>query len=217
MQPIIHAISPRLAGASPSTRTSQTCGFRSTRKSSCLFSLAHLLGIRFCPRIKDLPEQRLWRLDAETHYQNIKPVFAGKLKTGAIRESWDEIIRLAASIKRGEVRASLIVSKISAAARSSKLFRGLQEMGRLLKTAYLAEYLCNPELRQWQFWRTEICAAKIRRIFSRISEKSAASAKYLKNPRRRIVLVNVLLQIGFSLPCRVHRSALRQAGLQQKL
>jgi hypothetical protein len=31
-----------------------------------------------------------------------------------------------------------------------------------------------------------------------ISEKSAASAKYLKNPRYRIVLVNDLLQIGFS-------------------
>ena len=32
------------------------------------------------------------------------------------------------------------------------------------------------KLRQWQVWRTEICAAKIRK-FSRISEKSAASAK----------------------------------------
>jgi hypothetical protein len=64
------------------------------------------------------------------------------------------------------------------------------------------------KLRQWQFWRTEICAAKIRKI-SRISEKSEASAKDLKNPRRRIVLVNDLLQIGFSVPCRVHRSALR--------
>jgi hypothetical protein len=53
------------------------------------------------------------------------------------------------------------------------------------------------KLRQWQVWRTEICAAKIRK-FSRISEKSAASAKYPKNPRRRIVLVNDLLQIGFS-------------------
>lgn len=116
--------------------------------TECLFSLAHLLGIRFCPRIKDLPEQRLWRLDTETQYQHIEPVFAGKLKVNAIRESWDEIIRLVASIKSGEVRASLIVSKINAAARSSKLFRGLQEMGRLLKTAYLAEYLCNPELRR---------------------------------------------------------------------
>jgi hypothetical protein len=38
---------------------------------------------------------------------------------------------------------------------------------------------------------------KIRK-FSRISKKSAASAKDLKNPRRRILLVNDLLQIGFS-------------------
>jgi len=53
------------------------------------------------------------------------------------------------------------------------------------------------KLRQWQVWRREICAAKIRE-FGRRSEKSAASAKYLKNPRRRFVLVNHLLQIGFS-------------------
>jgi hypothetical protein len=52
-------------------------------------------------------------------------------------------------------------------------------------------------LRQWQLWRTEICAAIIRK-FSRISEKSAASAKHLKNPRYRIVLVAHLLQIAFS-------------------
>jgi hypothetical protein len=36
------------------------------------------------------------------------------------------------------------------------------------------------KLRQWQAWRTEICAAKIWK-FGGISEKSAASAKYLKN------------------------------------
>src|SRR5262245_20788149 len=41
------------------------------------------------------------------------------------------------------------------------------------------------------------CAAKIWK-FSRISEKSATSAKDMKNPRRRIKLVNYLLQIGFS-------------------
>src|SRR5262245_6221925 len=53
------------------------------------------------------------------------------------------------------------------------------------------------KLRQRQVWRTEICAAKIQK-FSRMSEKSAASANDLKNPRYRIVLVNDLLQIGFS-------------------
>jgi hypothetical protein len=27
-----------------------------------IFGITHLLGIRFAPRIKDLPDQRLWRL-----------------------------------------------------------------------------------------------------------------------------------------------------------
>lgn len=127
----------------PTEHYTDTHGF-----TECLFSLTHLLGIRFCPRIKDLPEQRLWRLADATRYQHIEPVFAGKLRMPLIRDSWDEIIRLVASIKSGEVRASLIVSKVSAAARNSKLFRGLQELGRLLKTAYLAEYLCNEALRR---------------------------------------------------------------------
>lgn len=127
----------------PTEHYTDTHGF-----TECLFSLAHLLGVRFRPRIKDLPEQRLWQPAGETRYEHIEPVFAGKLKINLIRDSWDEIIRMAASIKSGEVRASLIVSKVSATARNSKLFRGLQEMGRLLKTAYLAEYLCNEELRR---------------------------------------------------------------------
>jgi len=60
----------------PKEHYTDTHGF-----TECLFSLAHVLGIRFCPRIKDLPEQRLWRPDDGTRYQNIEPVFAGKLKT----------------------------------------------------------------------------------------------------------------------------------------
>jgi TnpA family transposase len=47
------------------------------------------------------------------------------------------MIRLVASIKSGEVRASLIVGKLAAASHRNKLFRGLQELGRLIKTAYL--------------------------------------------------------------------------------
>ena len=53
-----------------------------------------------------------------------------------------------ASIKSGEVRASLIVGKLAAASHRNKLFRGLQELGRLIKTAYLAEYFRNEDLRR---------------------------------------------------------------------
>jgi TnpA family transposase len=113
-----------------------------------IFAVCHLLGIRFAPRIKDLPEQRLWRLPGEEPYPHIGSALAGKLNVPLIRESWDEMIRLVASIKSGEVRASLIVGKLAAASHRNKLFRGLQELGRLIKTAYLAEYLRSEDLRR---------------------------------------------------------------------
>jgi len=50
------------------------------------------------------------------------------------------MLRLAASLKYGNEKASLIVGKLAAASHRNKLFRGLQELGRLVKTSYLAEY-----------------------------------------------------------------------------
>jgi TnpA family transposase len=87
-------------------------------------------------------------LCGEASYPHIAHALARKLNVPLIRESWDEMLRLVASIKSGEVRASLIVGKLAAASRRNKLFRGLQELGRLIKTAYLAEYLCSEELRR---------------------------------------------------------------------
>lgn len=113
-----------------------------------IFGITHLLGIRFCPRIKDLPDQRLWRLPESTPYQHIEPAVSNKLNVKLIRESWDEMLRLVASLKYGEEKASLIVSKLAAASHRNKLFRGLQELGRLVKTAYLAEYFRDLELRR---------------------------------------------------------------------
>jgi TnpA family transposase len=56
----------------------------------------------------------LWRLPDEQEFQNIDGVLAGKLNIKLIHETWDEMLRLVASIKTGEVRASLIVGKLAA-------------------------------------------------------------------------------------------------------
>lgn len=73
---------------------------------------------------------------------------SNKLNVNLIRESWDDMLRLTASLKYGEEKASLIVSKLAAASHRNTLFRGLQELGRLVKTAYLAEYFRDIELRR---------------------------------------------------------------------
>jgi TnpA family transposase len=113
-----------------------------------IFGITLLLGIRFAPRIKDLPDQRLWRLPDSAPYQHIEAAVSDKLNVNLIRDTWDEMLRLAASLKYGDEKASLIVSKLAAASHRNKLFRGLQELGRLVKTAYLAEYFREVELRR---------------------------------------------------------------------
>lgn len=113
-----------------------------------IFGAAHGLGIRFAPRLKDLPEQRLWRLPDDESYPAIESVLTNKLNVRLIRESWDEIVRLLASIRTGRVRASLIIGKLAASSRRNQLFRGLQEFGHVIKTLFLAEYLRSDDLRR---------------------------------------------------------------------
>jgi TnpA family transposase len=96
---------------------------------------------------KELPDQRLW-LPESGLYQHIEAALTDKLNVNLIRDTWDKMMRLIASIKNGQERASLIVSKLAAASHRNKLFRGLQELGRMVKTAYLAKYLRSEELRR---------------------------------------------------------------------
>jgi TnpA family transposase len=104
-----------------------------------LFAVCQLWGSRLAPRSKDWPAQRLWRLPGAEPSRHSETVLAGKLHVQRIRESWEERRRLVAALKRGEVRASLSVGKLGAASQRNKLCPGRQDLGRLVKTAYLAE------------------------------------------------------------------------------
>jgi TnpA family transposase len=56
-----------------------------------------------------LPDQRLWRLTDSAPYQHIEAAVSNKLNVNLIRDTWDEMLRLAASLKYGDEKASLIV------------------------------------------------------------------------------------------------------------
>lgn len=81
-----------------------------------VFALASLLGFRFCPRFKDLAEQKIYKLNKEQVYPSIEPLFREKktnrvfvINTSLIIEQWDNIVRLVASLKNRIVSASLLV------------------------------------------------------------------------------------------------------------
>jgi hypothetical protein len=76
-----------------------------------VFALMHLLGFRFAPRIRDLGDTKLYIPKGEAAYDALKPMIGGTLNIKHVRAHWDEILRLATSIKQGTVTASLMVQQ----------------------------------------------------------------------------------------------------------
>ncbi|KTG78004.1 hypothetical protein K16_06650, partial [Klebsiella pneumoniae] len=95
-----------------------------------VFALMHLLGFRFAPRIRDLGDTKLY-IPSDAAYDALKPMIGGTLNIKHVRAHWDEILRLATSIKQGTVTASLMLRKLGSYPRQNGLAVALRELGRI--------------------------------------------------------------------------------------
>ena len=101
-----------------------------------VFALFAVLGLRFSPRIRDVSDQRLYRLDGTQDAGFFGTLLKTKIDEKLILRHWDDILRVAGSLKMGWVTSSLLVSRLQAKPRKNALTRALQEYGRLEKTIF---------------------------------------------------------------------------------
>ena len=113
-----------------------------------VFALMHLLGFRFAPRIRDLKDTKLFVPKNEQDYSALQAMNGGTLNLKQIRDHWDEILRLATSIKQGTVTASLMMRKLGSYPRQNGLSIALRELGRIERTLFILDWLQNVELRR---------------------------------------------------------------------
>ena len=113
-----------------------------------VFGLMHLLGFRFAPRIRDLGDTRLYIPEGDAGYDALKPMIGGTLNIQHVRAHWDEILRLAISIKQGTVTASLMLRKLGSYPRQNGLAVALREFGRIERTLFILDWLQSVELRR---------------------------------------------------------------------
>jgi TnpA family transposase len=120
----------------PLAHTTDTHGF-----TEQLFGLCHLLGIAFMPRLKDLPDQQLYKLDRGTDYGPFEPLFRGVVDTVLIAEQWDQLVRIAASLRDRTAPAHVVLQRLINASPADRVSKALTALGRACKTLFILRYI----------------------------------------------------------------------------
>jgi TnpA family transposase len=135
--------------------------------SDRVFILCAMLSFRFCPRLRDFPGRRLACIEPIAIYKALRPIAGRRIKTDVIREHWDEILRLVASLRAGTVLPSAMLKWLAAYQRQNKLDLAPQELGRFERTLFMRDWVESPQPRQ-------LCQAGLNR-----SEQSHALAQLI--------------------------------------
>ena len=83
-----------------------------------------------------------------SRFPHAGPLLTARLDEDLIVSCWDDLLRMAGSLKFGQATASLIVGKWSAASRQNTLAAALKEWGLLQRTIHAARYLSDPAYRR---------------------------------------------------------------------
>ena len=109
--------------------------------SALLAGLFWLLGYQFSPRLADIGESRFWRIDRVADYGLLNGLARHRLNTDLIANNWDDLLRVAGSLKLGALSASEFMRTVQSGSRTSSLVRAIADVGRIAKTLFLLAYV----------------------------------------------------------------------------
>lgn len=116
-------------------------------QSVTVFGLSALLGIQLMPRIRNWKDLKLFRPSKEEIYEHINGLFSGEIDWELIQNHYPDMVRVAMSIKAGKITPSTILNKLGTYSKKNKLYQAFRELGRVIRTMFLLQYMADTGLR----------------------------------------------------------------------
>jgi TnpA family transposase len=116
--------------------------------SDAVFGLFWLLGYQFSPRLRDISDLRFWRLDPQADHGRLNPLARHAIRPARIEQHWEDLLRIAGSLRLGTARASDFMRTLQAGGRVSHIRQAVVELGRIVKTLYLLAYISDADYRR---------------------------------------------------------------------
>lgn len=119
-----------------------------------------------CPRWSDMSEQ----IEIDVFRQGVclDDVMSGTIDIDLIREQWDQLVRVASSIRNRTLPAHIVLKRLASSGPSDRLAKAITALGQTVKSIYLLRYIQDVELRarmQLQLNRGEGRHQLARRLF----------------------------------------------------
>ena len=140
---VLEALLEQESGLTPTEIMSDTASY-----SDLIFGLFWCLGYQFSPRLAEMKEMRFWRIDPTADYGALNGLARHRINAHLIITNWDDILRVAGSLKVGTVHASTLIQALQRGGRPTTLGRAISELGRIAKTLYLLNYIDDEHYRR---------------------------------------------------------------------
>jgi len=162
-------------------------------QSTPVFGLAYLLGIKLMPRIRNIKDLNFYKPDRNMVLQHIQSLFHEPIQWDRIEKYYPDMLRTTMSIKAGKITASTILRRFGTKNRKNKLYFAFRELGRVVRTMFLLEYITDLELRKTI--QAATCKSEEFNEFARwlFFANSGKIASNLKHEQGKIVKFNHLL------------------------
>ncbi|MER6948680.1 Tn3 family transposase [Nonomuraea sp. NPDC000554] len=114
------------------------------------FAFAHLLGFKLLPRMKNIAHQKMAQADAgDAVPACLAPMVAERaIDWELIAQQYDQMVKYATALKLRTAEAEQVLRRFTRGGPKHPTYRAIEELGRAVKSVFIAEYMASEELRR---------------------------------------------------------------------